>query len=403
MHANFNPSGNLIPAGVLGSRFSFLENPMTNIVNEAVKQKSADGLVCVTLEVHLWSGRKRLKKEQLIAKNKEFENLPPATLATLGSIKICDTDDLAPFNAMKREAEKLLAINGLPLLGTTGIPEGKLENVYKGLAIIQATFNDKRDTFFKRFDRAIEDWRNQPENAEWSNLIHDIPSPEQAAGKMSFGFHLCRVSAPSTDEFSDANRMYAKQMTGLKGELFADAAKEAEILITKYLTGKSMAGVVQKREKVTWKTLRPLKRIGEKFTSFAFLDPTCEPMADMIDHVLGLLPDEGPIDGVHLMHIWTLAQALSNPQKAIALAQMAFEAESSADAFENLLGVCATAPAFAEPAGIAVEVAPATETAAAIDSGFIQVPTEHHLQENSQEFAHQVDAMLEQPSFVALF
>lgn len=403
MHANFNPSGNSIPAGVLGSRFSFLENPMTTTVNDAIKQKSADGLVCVTLEVHLWSGRKRLKKEQLIAKNKEFENLPPATLATLGSIKICDTDDLAPFNAMKREAEKLLAINGLPLLGSVGIPEAKLDNVFKGLALIQSKFNDKRDTFFKRFDRAIEDWRNQPENAEWSNLIHDIPSPEQAAGKMSFGFHLCRVSAPSSDEFSDANQMYAKQMTGLKGELFADAAKEAEILITKYLMGKTVEGVVQKREKVTWKTLRPLKRIGEKFTSFSFLDPTCEPMVDMIDHVLGLLPDEGPIEGVHLMHIWTLAQALSNPQKAIALAQMAFEAESSADAFENLLGVRATAPAFAEPAAIAVEVAPPTETAGAIDSGFFQMPTEHHLQDDSTEPVQQVDASQEHPQFVALF
>lgn len=401
MHVNFNPSGNSIPAGVLGSRFSILENPMTTTVNEVVKQKSAEGLVCVTLEVHLWSGRKRLRKEQLIAKNKEFENLPPATLATLGSIKICDTDDLAPFNAMKREAEKLLSINGLPLLGTIGIPEGKLDNVFKGLALIQTKFNDKRDTFFNRFDRAVEDWRNQPENAEWSNLIHDIPSPEQAAGKMSFGFHLCRVSAPSTDEFSDANQMYAKQMTGLKGELFADAAKEAEVLISKYLTGKSTGGVVQKRQKVTWKTLRPLKRIGEKFTSFAFLDPTCEPMADMIDHVLGLLPDDGPIEGAHLMHIWTLAQALSNPQKAIALAQMAFEAESSSDAFESLLGSRVTAPAFSEP--VAVAVAPATETEAAADCGFIQMPTEHHLQENSQEFANQVDALQEQPSFVALF
>jgi hypothetical protein len=363
-----------------------MENPMTNTVNEAVKQKSAEGLVCVTLEVHLWSGRKRLKKEQLIAKNKEFENLPPATLATLGSIKICDTDDLAPFNAMKREAEKLLAINGLPLLGTIGIPEGKLDKVYKGLAIIQATFNDKRDTFFKRFDRAIEDWRNQPENAEWSNLIHDIPSPEQAAGKMSFGFHLCRVSAPSTDEFSDANRMYAKQMTGLKGELFSDAAKEAEILITKYLTGKSMSGLVQKREKVTWKTLRPLKRIGEKFTSFAFLDPTCEPMADMIDHVLGLLPDEGPIEGVNLMHIWTLAQALADPQKAISLAKMAFEADSSAEAFESLLGARAPATAFAEAEAVAVTQSP-----------------EHHIEENSQGFASEKVALEDQPTFVALF
>ncbi len=403
MHANFNPSGNSIPVGVLGSRFSFLENPMTTTVNEAIKQKSADGLVCVTLEVHLWSGLKRLKKEQLIAKNSEFENLPPATLATLGSIKICDTDDLAPFNAMKREAEKLLALNGLPLLGTVGIPEAKLDSVFKSLALIQSKFNDKRDTFFKRFDQAIEDWRNQPENTEWGNLIHDIPSPEQAAGKMSFGFHLCRVSAPSSDEFSDANQMYAKQMTGLKGELFSDAAKEAEILITKYLTGTTPGGVVQKREKVTWKTLRPLKRIGEKFTSFAFLDPTCEPMADMIDHVLGLLPDEGPIEGVHLMHIWTLAQALSNPHKAISLAQMAFEAESSADAFENLLGVRTTAPAFAEQAATPVEVATATDTASAIDSGFFQIPAEHHLQENSGELSGQADVIEEQPSFVALF
>jgi hypothetical protein len=220
---------------------------------------------------------------------------------------------------------------------------------------------------------------------------------------MSFGFHLCRISAPSSDEFSDANQMYAKQMTGLKGELFADAAKEAEILITKYLTGKSTGGMVQKREKVTWKTLRPLKRIGEKFTSFAFLDPTCEPMANMIDHVLGLLPDEGPIEGVHLMHIWTLTQALSNPQKAISLAQMAFEAESSAEAFENLLGVRAAAPAFAEQPAVPVEVATATETTAAIDSGFCQIPAEHHLKENSGELSSQVDVMEEQPSFVALF
>jgi len=376
---------------------------MTNPIQDTVKQKSAEGLVCVTLEAHLWSGRKRLKKEQLIAKNPEFEKLPPATLATLGSIKICDTDELAPFNAMKREAEKLLAINGLPLLGTTGIPEAKLESVYKGLALIQAKFNAKRDAFFKSFDQAIEAWRNQPENSEWSNLIHDIPSPEQAAGKMSFGFHLCRVSAPSADEFSDANRMYAKQMTGLKGELFADAAKEAEILITKYLTGKSLSGVTEKRQKVTWKTLRPLKRIGEKFTSFAFLDPTCEPMADMIDHVLGLLPAEGPIEGVHLMHIWTLAQALSHPGKAIALAQMAFEADSSADAFENLLGVRASAPAFAERAAVAIDPGQSTTLEDASKSGFIQVPSEHHLQEASQGQSQQADVYEQQPSFVALF
>jgi hypothetical protein len=376
---------------------------MTTTVTENVIQKSAEGLVCVTLEIHLWSGRKRLKKEQLIAKNPEFEKLPPASLATLGSIKICDTDDLAPFNAMKREAEKLLVSNGLPLLGTIGIPEGKLDIVFKGLAQIQARFNDKRDAFFNRFDQAIKQWRDQPENSGWDNLIHDIPTPEHAAGKMSFGFHLCRVSAPSSDEFSDVNRMYANQMTGLKGELFADAAKEAEILITKYLTGKSLSGVVQKREKVTWKTLRPLKRIGEKFSSFSFLDPTCEPMANMIDHVLDLLPAEGPIEGIHLMHIWTLAQALAVPQKAIALAQMAFDAQSPADAFEHLLGVKASPTQSLPAPTVAVELA--TETVASLPAGFvdIQIPVEHHLQSSSVEFAAQERAPVEQNQFVGLF
>lgn len=343
-------------------------------VNEEVKQKSVDGLVCVTLEVHLWSGRKRLKKDKLIAQNPEFARLPPESLATLGSIKICDTDELAPFLRMKREAEKLLSNNGLPILGTVGIPENKLDTVYKGLCSIKAEFDQAHDGFYKRFNKAIEEWRGQAENADWVNLLNDIPSPEQVAGKMSFGFHLCRVSAPSSAEFSDANVMYAKQMTGLKGELFADAAREAEILITKYLTGKDASGVNKQRDKVTWKTLRPLKRIGEKFESFSFLDVTCKPMAQMIDHVLGLLPTDGPIDGVHLMHIWTLSQTLCKPEKAMEVARMAFEADTSADAFENLLTFDSTQKAtLAEPA--AIPVAGEVTARADIDGGFNSNPS----------------------------
>lgn len=373
----------------------------TQTVNLPVKQKSADGLVCVTLEVHLWSGRKRLKKEALIAKNPEFAKLPPETLATLGSIKICDTDDLAPFTKFKREAEKLLTTNGLPLLGTTGIPEGKLDAVYKGLVRIKAMFDQTAADFKKRFDDAIEAWRLLPENAEWANLISDIPSPEHVAGRLSFGFHLCRVSAPSNDEFSEANSMYAKQMTGLKGELFADAAREADILLTKYLTETSSSGVSKKREKVTWKTMRPLKRIGEKFSSFSFLDPTCEPMARMIDHVLRLLPTDGPIDGIHLMHVWSLGQTLSNPARAMQIAAMAFEAESPAQAFENMLHGPAQQPDFMSPVAIPVEA----KTKEAEVSGLLvdEEPKAETSVSTGAEMAIEPDPAASQPMFVGLF
>lgn len=349
---------------------------MTNqSVNPNVTQKSIEGIVCVTLGVHLWSGRKRLRKEKLIAMNPEFAKLPPESLATLGAIKICDPEDLHPFTRLKREAEKLLQNNGLPTLGTIGIPEAKLDTVYKGLVKIKAEFDHKLNDFHKRFDDAIDLWREQAENKDWINLLSDIPTPEEVAGKMSFGFHMCRVSAPSGDEFSDANKMYAEQMTGLKGELFADAAREAEILITKYLTGQDAKGIIKRKEKVTWKTLRPLKRIGEKFQSFSFLDPTCEPMSSMISHVLGLLPSDGPIEGVHLVHVWTLSQALCEPSKAMKLANMAFSAGSSAEAFESLLVFDTNARSqMAQPPAVATEV---QTSVAPVDIG---IPTDVDLQ-----------------------
>jgi len=364
-----------------------------------VKEKSAEGLVSVMLEVHLWSGLKRLRKEQLVAQNQEFENLPPATLATLGSIKICDKQDLAPFSRLKREAEKLLALNGLPFLGSTAVPDAKLEKVFRALGRLQTEFNDLRDAFLQRFDDAIETWRAQPENAEWTHLIHDIPSPERALGKMSFGFHLFRVHAPSQDEANDANKLYEQQMTGLKGELFADAAKEAETLIEKCLTSKKN-GVVCKRDKVTWKTLRPLKRISEKFGSFAFLDPSCEPMAHMIDHVLRLLPADGPIEGVNLIHIWSLAEALSDPRRAMSLAGMAFSSESPAQAFESMLG---EAPQFRESPTNAMQTVLLDTPAGALVNGFIEPEALDHTALVQQLGTEPVPGKEEQPSYVGLF
>lgn len=302
-----------------------------------IKQTQANGIVCVSLDIHLWSGRKRLRKENLLAKNPELADLPPESLATLGSIKIADPDDLAPFLKYKREAEKLLKLNGLPLLGTVGIPEGKVDRVYQGLLEIKQKFDDHAQRLYRDFDARIKDWRQRIDNQQWDHLITDIPTPEYVAGRLAFGFHLCRVSAPSGDEFSQANKHYSKQVTGLKGELFTEAEEEARTLMEKYLTGKDAHGNVRRREKITQKTLGPLKRIGEKFKSFSFLDHTVEPLAQIVDHVLGILPPEGPIEGVHLMHVWTLAKTLSNSATALEAAQLVMDSGAANLAFETLL------------------------------------------------------------------
>jgi hypothetical protein len=325
-----------------------------------IKQAQAQGLICVTLDVHLWSGRKRLRKEALLAKNPEFANLPPESLATLGSIKIADPDDLAPFNRVKREAEKLLLVSGLPLLGTTGIPESKLDRVFRGLSAAKAEFDTMRQELHMEFETRITEWREKGDNRDWAHLINDIPTPEYVAGRLSFGFHLCRVSAPSEDSLSPANTLYGQQVTGLKGELFADAAREAKVLMERYLTGADASGVVRKREKITQKTLGPLRRVAEKLRSFSFLDPSVGPMAGVVEHILSLLPPDGPIDGVHLLHIWTLARTLANEKAAEEAAAIALQLASPSLAFEDMLSKSAdTVSAPAVPACSNPQASPA--------------------------------------------
>ncbi len=318
--------------------------------NSLIKQREAQGLICVTLDVHLWSGRKRLRKEKLLEKNPEFKNLPPESLATLGSIKIADPDDLAPFMRIKREAEKQLLINGLPLLGTIGIPEAKLDSVFKKLTVLQKEFEDLRAQLHRDYETRVQDWREKDENKGWAHLINDIPTPEYVAGRLAFGFHLCRVSAPSAEDASPINEHYGRQVGGLKGELFADAAREARLLMERYLTG-NVDGAVRKRDKITQKTIGPLRRVAEKLRSFSFLDPTVGPMAQVVEHCLSLLPHEGPIEGTHLTHIWSLARTLANEKAAEEAAAIAMRLSSPSMAFEELLSKSAdTVQAPAVPA-----------------------------------------------------
>lgn len=376
----------------------------TDNLQDKVKTAKVEGIVCVTLEIHLWTGKKRLRKDSLTAINPAFEDLPPETLATLGAIKVCDQGDLKPFINLRRRAEKLLDNFGLKVLGTMGIPEAKLEKVYMELLEIQELWNDLKADFEKQYNKRIEAW--QEKNSEWAQLITNIPTLEQVAGRISFGFYMARVNAPSEVDGSGVNKMFEGQMRGLKGELFADAKKEAEIMMTRYLTAKKGDGVVTPREQITRKTLRPLYRIAEKFRSFGFVDASSVPLAEMIEHLLRLVPPTGPIEGSALLHIWSLCQILADPIKAMQAAEMALASSNPAMAFETMCGSTAGA-ASAEPtpeadneAGkAAVEMVTITMDVQAPETA---VTSDEGAQEQEDGFVQEPESA-SQPSFMGIF
>jgi hypothetical protein len=324
-------------------------------MTEVIQDKNASDLVCVMLDVHIWSGRRHLELDDLVQANQEFRELPSETLATLGAYKICDPKDIKNFHQIKGKAERYLRRQGLPILGAVGIPAGKFEAVHLELAKYKAQFDDAAATFVAAFDTALEQWKQQQlaENPKYAHLLHHTPAADQVEKRISFTYHPYRISAPADAMNPDLNAHYESQVGGLKGELLTEVASEASQLITDYLMGRGPNGVVQKREYVTQKTLGPLKRAAAKLDSFRFLDPSIGPLADAISEVVNALPVQR-IEGASLIKLWTLARALSSPADAIRMAEMAMEGVAGEDILASqaiATAAIGAAPSVAADAG----------------------------------------------------
>lgn len=292
-----------------------------------ITKKDAGGLVCVMLDVHIWSGRRLLEKTDLIHANAEFRKLPEKELANLGSVKICDPEDIKKFQAVKGRAERALKRAGLPILGAIGVPESQFEAVHAELVGFQKEFAALEAAFLKSYDDRIAAWKTKHilQNPSWSVLFNSVPTAKHVAGRIGFDFHPYRIEAPADDLKPELNERYNEQVGGLKGALLNEVAAEASKLMQSYLQKDDSNGASEKREYVTQKTLGPLKRAGEKLKSFAFLDPTIGPLAEFVEHHLASLPNVGRIDGPDLLKIWSLSLALASPERAAEIGRRAAE------------------------------------------------------------------------------
>jgi hypothetical protein len=314
-----------------------------------VIHKDAGNLVCVLLDVHIWSGRRHLEKTDLVHSNPEFRKLPEKDLANLGSVKICDPEDIRRFHTIKGQAERVLRRAGLPILGAIGVPADRFSDVHDELVKLQKEFSGLAGSFIAAYDQRVRDWRMKhvAANPGWTSLFSHIPTATHVAGRIGFDFHAFRISAPAESMAPELNARFESQLHGLKGELMREVADEANSLITDYLAADGCKGGTARREYVTQKTIGPLKRAAAKLTSFRFIDSTIGPLADMIQEVLASLPPSGRIDGAGLLKVWSLARMLSTPRQAAEMAQLAQQGRS----VDDLLGPATSlADASAAPA-----------------------------------------------------
>ena len=259
-------------------------------------QLSLERLVVIKLDVSVWSGRKKLRKEDLgLAGGSEW---PPEDLASLGSKRITDPKSLLVFSRLKKEAERRCLQVGTRFLGGFAIPEAALNGITVELERLSENFDEARESYLQRYDQTIEDWVRRHPGFE-AVIRKAIEPPEGVRRALHFDFVVFRVTSPSD---GTADRL-SQKVGSLGDQLFEEIAQMARHLVQESLIG---------RETVTRKVLSPFRRILRKLEGLSFLDERVNPIIETLKDLLNRAP-RAEISGSYLLELLATGLLLSDP------------------------------------------------------------------------------------------
>ena len=261
-----------------------------------------DQVVLVKVEANIYGARKKLNKEDL--KLADGSKLPPEDLASLGSKRLLDPEQLSVFNRLKKEAERICLRVGTRFLGGYVIPCACLPGVITELDRIALNFAEAKTRFLDGYDAAVTDWVAR--HPEYAGIIEKaVDSAAFVSTRLSFDYLVVSVSLPETLPVPERHRLETK-IGSLSEQMFHEIAVEANLLLDQSLIGK---------DQVTRNALRPIKRIRDKLDGLAFLDYRVAPVVSTIDDLLQRIPEKGAIEGSILQEILATAMLLADPDK----------------------------------------------------------------------------------------
>ena len=261
-----------------------------------------DRIVCIRLDVSIWSGQKKLTAEDL---GLAPEQVPPEELAALGRKRICDPKDLAVFGKLKQRGVRLLAQHGVRFLDGYAVPEDKMRDIAAQLDDLGMEFLAAKADFLANYENAVEDWAAR--HVDWAPQIRRaVDAPERVAAALQWRRVCYRVVHPN----AGADPGLAAELGGLGGQLLREVAQEAK---------EAYAESYQDKAEVTRRALRPVQRIYEKMRSLSFLEPQVRSFLDLMAMVIRQADSQpGPIAGQALDELKSLLRLLQRPDDILA-------------------------------------------------------------------------------------
>jgi hypothetical protein len=276
--------------------------------------KVLDSLLALHLEVNIWTARKKLSPEDFAG-----ATLPPDDLASLGSKRICDPEDLRVFGTLKARAVSLLDRHGVRFLGGWAIPENQADAIVTELEQILQDFNAAKADFLSRYDESVREWIAK--HPGWEQIIFDSTvSADYVRSRMGFCWRLYRIVPP--DPADPVMVGLKDEVEGLGHTLFGEVSKVATEAWHKCFAGKT---------EITRKALSPLRTIHQKLSGLSFVEPRVSPVADLIHTAFEHLPKRGRIEGANLLMLQGLVSLLRDTDGLIEHGQKIMDGTTSTD------------------------------------------------------------------------
>ena len=279
-----------------------------------------ESLLALHLEVNIWTARKKLVPADFAG-----AALPPEDLASLGSKRICDPEDLAIFGTLKSRAVSLLDRHGVRFLGGWAIPENQADTIASELRQIQDDFIAAKEGFLARYDQSVRSWVGK--HAGWEQIIADSTvSADYVRSRMGFSWKVFRIAPP--DPADTITNGLAEEVESLGQTLFGEIAKTATEAWQNCYVGKT---------EITRKALSPLKTIHQKLAGLSFVEPRVAPIAELIETAFESLPVRGKIKGAHLLMLQGLVSLLRDAKTLVMHGQMVIDGTTAGDVLNLLL------------------------------------------------------------------
>lgn len=294
---------------------------MTHVLSDI---RILDNLLALNLNVSLWSARRKMSQEDLGG-----AELPPDDLASLGSKRIADPENLKVFGTLKARAFNYLDRHGVRFMSGWAIPEEKAGEIVQELLSIRNEFQKEKEAFLAGYDQNVQAWIEK--HHQWGEIIRNSTvGPDYVRGRMDFRWQLYKVAPleQHADNTAVLEAGLAEEVQGLGGTLFGEVAKSAEDIWRRVYHGKT---------EVTHKALSPLRTLHTKLTGLSFVEPHVAPVADIVQAALLRMPKKGNITGPDLLLLQGLVCLLKDSSALVLHAQKVIEGYGPAFVLDTLL------------------------------------------------------------------